>query len=466
MQGFIENQRQDPSKEDVSKRLHSFDEIYAFFNNRVVARQAERCVQCGDPFCTSLGCPLNNAIPQWLEAIAEKDLQKAFLLSNETSPFPEILGRICPHNRLCEGACTLDDGYGAITIGPIEASITDLAFDAGLRLPFPGVIHDKKVAVVGSGPAGISCAHYLLRAGIGVEMFERADLPGGLLTYGIPGFKLDKKIVKRRFAILRQAGMTLHLNTEIGRDLAFADLLKSYDAVFLGLGATAGKQAGIKNEDHPQVFMAMDFLTNVQRRLYERDWREDYSVVGKRVVVIGGGDTAMDCVRTAMREGAESVTCLYRRDEENMPGSRKEYHNAVEEGVVFMFHIAPDGIDVNKQGQLVGIDVLRTELASPGPDGRRQVTTVEGSEHCIPADIVILALGFDVQAAPFVKDAGISTGRWNELGCDPVTGRTNQPKVYTGGDCQRGADLVVTAAADGRRAALAIMHDLLSGEPE
>lgn len=212
MQSFTVTNREDPSKEDVSRRLKNFEEIYRFFNDRKVASQAERCVQCGDPFCTTIGCPLGNYIPQWLEAIAEKDLKKAFLLSNESSPFPEILGRVCPHNYLCEGACTLDDGYGAITIGPIEASITDLAFEAGYTLPFPGITTDKKVAVIGSGPAGMSCAHFLLRAGIKVDMFERADIPGGLLAYGIPGFKLEKKTVTHRFEILKQAGLT-----QIGR---------------------------------------------------------------------------------------------------------------------------------------------------------------------------------------------------------------------------------------------------------
>jgi len=461
MQGFVETHRLDPDKEDVSKRLRHFEEIYRFYTSRVVARQSERCVQCGDPFCTTIGCPLNNAIPQWLEAIAEKDLEKAFLLSNETSPFPEILGRVCPHNRLCEGACTLDDGYGAITIGPIEASISDLAFKAGLRLPFPGVTSDKRVAVIGSGPAGMSCAHFLLRAGIGVDMFERADLPGGLLTYGIPGFKLDKETVRRRFAILRDAGMNLHLGVEIGQDRPFDKLVAEYDAVFLGVGATNGKRSKIAGENHPQTFLAMEFLTNVQRRLYGRSWMERFSVLGKRVVVIGGGDTAMDCVRTAVREGAESVTCLYRRDEANMPGSRKEYLNAVEEGVIFLFQAAPVKIDIDKQDRLVGVDAIRTELGDPDADGRRRIVEVTGSEHCVPADVVIMALGFDIEGIPFVSDAGIELGAWGQVKVDPRSFRTSHPKVFAGGDCQRGADLVVTAAADGRQAALAIMQELL-----
>jgi len=462
MQGFVDTHRLDPDKEDVSSRLRHFEEIYRFYTSRMVARQGERCVQCGDPFCTTIGCPLNNAIPQWLEAIAEKDLEKAFLLSNETSPFPEILGRVCPHNRLCEGACTLDDGYGAISIGPIEASISDLAFKTGLRLPFPGITSKKKVAVVGSGPAGMSCAHFLLRAGIGVDMFERAENPGGLLTYGIPGFKLDKETVKRRFAILKEAGMQLHLGVEIGQDRVMDDLLCHYDALFLGVGATNGKRAKIPGENHQQVFLAMEFLTNVQRRLYGEAWMERFSVLGKRVVVIGGGDTAMDCVRTAVREGAESVVCLYRRDEDNMPGSRKEYLNAVEEGVIFQFLASPQKIDIDSHENLVGVDAIRTELGEPDSDGRQRVSNIAGSEHCVPADVVIMALGFDMEGLPFLEDAGVKLGDWGEVTVDPATCRTAHPKVFAGGDCQRGADLVVTAAADGRAAALEIMRELLA----
>lgn len=461
MQNFVTTGREEPLKEDVSRRIHTFEEIYEFFNNRVVARQADRCVQCGDPFCTTNGCPLQNYIPQWLEAIAEKDLEKAFLLSNETSPFPEILGRICPHNRVCEGACTLDDGYGAITIGAIEASITDLAFKAGYSLPFPGITRKQRVAVVGSGPAGMSCAHFLLRAGIKVDMFERSDLPGGLLAYGIPGFKLDKQTVSHRFEILQQAGLTLHLNTAVGVDVPFADLRRDYDAIFLGIGATNGKRAGIPGEDHEQVFLAMEFLTSVQRRLAGKSWMERFSVRGKRVVVVGGGDTAMDCVRSAVREGAASVVCLYRRDAENMPGSAKEFHNAMEEGVDFMFFEAPQKIDINYAGDIVGVDAIRTELAEPGPDGRRRVKTVPGTEHCIATDLVIMALGFDQEPHPFLTENGIPMEQWGNIAIDNATGETGLSGVFAGGDCQRGADLAVTAAADGRRAALGIIKRLL-----
>ncbi len=460
MQGFIETNREEPEKQDVNLRIRSFEEIYRFFNDRTVARQAERCVQCGDPFCATLGCPLGNPIPQWLEAIAERDLEKAFLLANETSPFPEILGRICPHNRLCEGACTLDDGYGAISIGAIEASLTDLGFAAGYTLPFPGPTTGRKVAVVGSGPAGMSCAHFLLRAGIAVEMFERADRPGGLLAYGIPGFKLDKALVERRFDILADAGLRLHLNCAIGQDRDLPELLEQFDAVFLGLGCTRGRRAGIPGEDHPQVFLAMEFLTSVQRRLAGLSWMERFSVLGRRVVVVGGGDTAMDCVRTAVREGAASVVCLYRRDATNMPGSRKEFHNAAEEGVQFLFTEAPKRIVIDDDGTLVGIDAVRTRLGEPDSDGRQRVEEVAGSEHCIAADVVIMALGFEHEPHPFLRDCAIGLERWGNIRTDDGC-TTSHPKIFAGGDCRRGADLAVTAARDGRRAALTIIERLL-----
>ncbi|RLB75695.1 MAG: glutamate synthase small subunit [Deltaproteobacteria bacterium] len=461
MQNFIETSRHDPDKFEPSQRLRNFDEIYQFFNNRQVRKQSERCVQCGDPFCATVGCPLQNYIPQWLEAIAERDLERAFRLSNESSPFPEILGRICPQGDLCEGACTLDDGFGAITIGAIEASITDLAFSAGLKLPFPGIRHPHKVAIVGSGPAGISCAHFLLRAGIGVTMYEQADRPGGLLTYGIPGFKLDKKIVEQRFKLLRKAGLQLQLQQKIGQDIELDELIEKNDAVFIGIGATKGHQAGIKGEDLSQVIPAMDYLTEKQQQLFGNNDSSKYSMQDKRVVVIGGGDTAMDCLRTAIRDGASQVSCLYRRDEANMPGSPKEFSNAIEEGVEFCFNISPREIR-RETGALLCVEVEKTQLGEKGEDGRQQVKIIPDTAHCIPADIVILALGFDVATLPGLEKAGVKTNLWGQLQIDPITGVTSNPQIYSGGDCFRGADLVVTAAADGRKAAMAIMRKLLS----
>jgi glutamate synthase (NADPH/NADH) small chain len=267
--------------------------------------------------------------------------------------------------------------------------------------------------------------------------------------------------VAHRFRILQEAGLSLHLNAEIGHEKPFSELLEEYDAIFLGLGATNGKLAGIDNEEHDHVFLAMEFLTNIQRHLLGKPWMDRFGVLGKRVVVVGGGDTAMDCVRTAVREGAESITCLYRRDEKNMPGSRKEYHNAVEEGVTFLFTEAPQRIVINDDGVLVGIDAICTRLGDADASGRQQVEEIPGTERCIPADAVIMALGFDMEGFPWMADAGIELGKWGEVVIDPATGRSSNPKVYAGGDCNRGADLVVTAAADGRKAALAIMEQLL-----
>ncbi len=460
MQNFVNSNRRDPEKIEAPERLRNFDEIYRLFDRKLVRRQAERCVQCGDPFCTTIGCPLQNHIPQWLEAIANRDLERAFALSNESSPFPEILGRVCPQGHLCEGACTLDDGHGAISIGAIEASITDLGFEAGLQLPFPGVRHHKKVAIVGSGPAGISCAHFLLRAGIGVEIYERADRPGGLLTYGIPGFKLHKGIVERRFKLLRKAGLKLHLKQEIGKDTTLSSLVEKHDAVFIGIGATMGKK-GVEGDNLPQVMLAMEYLTVKQHQLFGKDADERYNMYGKRVVVIGGGDTAMDCLRTALRDGAENVTCLYRRDMVNMPGSRKEYYNALEEGVEFCFNTSPRKIYAKNDGT-VCVEVDQTQMGKPGEDGRQQVEVLPDTTHCVPADVVILALGFDMEALPGLTDAGVESNRRGEIQIDPATGATSNQKIYAGGDCYRGADLVVTAAADGRRAAHAIMRKLLA----
>ena len=461
MQSFIETSRHDPEKFEPNQRLRNFDEIYQFFNNRQIRKQAERCVQCGDPFCTTIGCPLQNHIPQWLEAIADRDLKRAFLLSNESSPFPEILGRICPQGHLCEGACTLDDGFGAITIGSIEASITDLAFSAGLQLPFPGIKHQQKVAIIGSGPAGISCAHFLLRAGIKVEMYEQADRPGGLLTYGIPGFKLDKKIVEKRFKLLHKAGLQLHLQQKVGPDIELDELIEQNDAIFIGIGATKGRQAGIVGEELPEVILAMDYLTEKQRQLFGTNGSKKISMRDKRVVVIGGGDTAMDCLRTAIRDGASQVSCLYRRDEANMPGSSKEFQNAIEEGIEFCFNISPREIR-RETGSHLCIEVEKTQLGEKAADGRQKVEIIPKTEHCISADAVILALGFDIDTLPGLEKTGVEVDKWGQIQIDKVTGVTSNQKIYSGGDCYRGADLVVTAAADGRRAALDIMRKLLS----
>lgn len=455
MQNFIKIDRLDQEKEPVLERLKNFKEIYKKFKPAKAASQSERCVQCGDPYCSAVGCPLGNYIPHWLKTMAEKDHEMAFKISNETSPFPEILGRICPQDKLCEGACTLgDDGYGAVTIGAVETAITHNGFAKGFTLPFPGITTTKKVAVIGSGPAGFSAATFLLRAGIEVEMFELEEKPGGLLTYGIPGFKLDKDVVEKRFKILKEAGLKLNTNCEVGKDVSFEELNAKFDAIFVGVGSRDGRYAGVEGEDHNAVMLSMEFLTAVQKKNFGKALEPRFNVKGKNVVVIGGGDTAMDCVRTSLREGANNVTCVYRRDADSMPGSNKEFVNAREEGVHFMFNKAPKSFNLESKV----ITLQNTELEIPKDGGRAKLKIIEGTESAFQTDIVILALGFANQDKNYLKN--INVGQWNEIEVDKNL-RTSNAKVYAGGDCVRGADLAVTAARDGREAALKIIDELL-----
>ena len=459
MQNFVFVERIDPKKRNVVERVKDFNEIYEIYQTNEAASQSERCIQCGDPYCHNK-CPLHNFIPQWLKAVADKDLELAFNLSNEPSPFPEIMGRICPHDRLCEGDCTLNDGYGAITIGPIETFINEEGFKAGLKPRFAEEKVGRKVAIVGSGPAGLSAATYLLRAGIDVEIFERADRPGGLLTYGIPGFKLDKNVLFRRVKWMEEAGLKIHYGVEIGKDKPFDELVKDFDAVFIGVGASREKKAGIPNENARGCLSAMTLLVNVQKKLFGDEYDKSVDVKDKRVVVIGGGDTAMDCVRTSLREGAKSVTCLYRRDARNMPGSRKEYNNAKEEGVEFVFNAAPKQVLVNDEGEAVGVEMLKTALGEPDESGRQRLKVIEGSEFRVDADVVIFALGFDPVPYEFLSANGIETNDWGGIVIDDNF-ETTCKGVFAGGDCRRGADLVVTAVYDGREAAKAIIRQLI-----
>lgn len=454
MQNFLKVDRQEPEKKNVLARLKDYSEIYEVFSVRGATNQAERCVQCGDPYCSSTGCPLGNHIPHWLKKVAEDDLEMAFKISNQTSPFPEILGRICPQDKLCEGSCTLgDDGYGSISIGSIETAISERGFEEGFELNFPGIITDKKVAVIGSGPAGMAATTFLLRAGIEVTMYEKEERPGGLLTYGIPGFKLDKNNIARRYEILEKAGLKLKLNTEVGRDISFDQIEKESDTVFVGVGASDGNRSGIKGEDHENVFLAMEFLTAVQKSLFGQKKEKKYDVKKKNVTVIGGGDTAMDCVRTALREGAKSVTCAYRRDEESMPGSKKEFINASDEGAVFLFNKAPKKINLDKNK----IVLQDTVLEATKDGGRARLVIKEGSEADYEADVVIMALGFNNQKTPYLQ---VNKGKWQEITVDERL-QTSNKKIYAGGDCIRGADLAVTAARDGRDAAFNIIKELL-----
>ncbi len=460
MREYLKTERVEPAKRLVVERTKDFNEIYEVFDRYEAASQSDRCIQCGDPFCLNK-CPLHNYIPQWLKAVSEKDLEFAFKLSNEPSPFPEVMGRVCPHDRLCEGDCTLNDGHGAITIGSVETHITEAGFKAGYKPEFPGITTDKKVAVIGSGPASLSCATYLLRSGIAVTMYERADRAGGLLTYGIPNFKLDKKIVERRVKLLQDAGLELVLGCEVGRDIDFAEIANTHDAMFIGIGATKAKNAGLTGENAPNVYAAMDYLTNIQRKNFGLEYDKQFDFKDLNVVVIGGGDTAMDCLRTAKREGAKSVTCLYRRDEKNMPGSKKEYKNAMEEGVDFTFLVSPKQILVNDEGKAIGVEVIKTTLGAKDASGRQKMEEIKGSEYRIDADVIIMSLGFDPVVPSFLAENGIETNSWGGIVIDEETHETTTSGIYAGGDCFRGADLVVTAAYDGREAARSIIASLL-----
>ena len=457
MLNFTKFERVNPEKRDVLQRLKDYKEVYQVFTKHRAIEQADRCMQCGDPYCHT-GCPLGNYIPAWLKQTATKNPDMAFALSNETSPFPEILGRICPQDVLCEGACSLNTGHGAISIGAIETYISENAFENGLKPQFTTKKNGKRVAVIGSGPSGISAATFLLRKGFEVEMFERADRAGGLLMYGIPGFKLDKTTVDRRINWLLEAGMKLHTNCEIGKDKSISDLEKDFDAIYLGIGATASNKVKVDGENSSNVYFAIDFLTGIQKRNLGSKNVNYIDVKDKRVVVIGGGDTAMDCVRTSVREGAETVKCLYRRDEKNMPGSKKEVVNAKEEGVEFVFNVAPKSIKV-ENNSAVAVELLETSMSEPDSSGRQKVVINEGSEYLEEADVVILALGFSPEVPAFLKELNVETNSWGGIVIDSNF-KTSNKKVYAGGDCRRGAHLAVTAAVDGREAAKAIIRDL------
>lgn len=460
MREYLTIDRVEAKKRSVVERTKDFDEIYEVFDKNEAATQSDRCISCGDPFCLNK-CPLHNYVPQWLKAVSQKDLEFAFRLSNEPSPFPEVMGRVCPHDRLCEGDCTLNDGHGAITIGSVETHITEEGFKAGLKPDFPGITTDKKVAIIGSGPAGLSAATYLLRSGIAVTMYERSDRAGGLMTYGIPNFKLDKKIIERRIKFLTEAGMKLVLNCEVGKDIEFDEIVDNHDAIFIGIGATKAKNASINGENASNVYKAMDYLTAIQKKIFKAPYDKKFDFKDRDVVVIGGGDTAMDCLRTAKREGAKSVTCLYRRDAHNMPGSQKEYKNAVEEGVDFIFFVSPKEIVLNESGLAIAVEVVKTTLGAKDESGRQKMEEVKGGEMRINADVVIMSLGFDPEVPPFLAENGIETNKWGGIIVDEKTHETTTAGIYAGGDCYRGADLVVTAAYDGREAARSISKALL-----
>ena len=458
---FLEVGRFDPQKKSIEERKISFVEIYGEYNQTEASNQAHRCLDCGNPYC-EWKCPVHNYIPDWLKLVNEGNIIEAAELCHETNSLPEMCGRVCPQDRLCEGACTLNDGFGAVTIGSTEKYITDKAFEMGWQ---PDMTYrtwtDKKVAIIGAGPAGISCADVLTRSGVKSHVYDKHEEIGGLLTFGIPEFKLEKKVVKKRRNILEGMGVEFFLGKEIGKDIQFKELYQDYDAVFLGMGTYTSLEGGFKGESLINVYKALDYLISNTNKLLKigKNYDNYINLRGKNVVVLGGGDTAMDCNRTALRQGAKSVKCLYRRDEKNMPGSKREVINAKEEGVEFEFNIQPIEILGNKSVE--GIKVVRTELGEADQNGRRIPVPIPGSETIIKADAVIVAFGFRASPADWFKDYNIATknnGLVSAAEEQKYKFQTSNEKIFSGGDMVRGSDLVVTAIWEGREAAKSIIE--------
>ncbi len=467
---FVDVGRVDPKKVSLKNRTHGFGEIYQPFEQVEVASQAHRCLECGNPYC-EWKCPVHNYIPNWLKLVSEGNIFEAAELCHQTNSLPEVCGRVCPQDRLCEGACTLEAGFGAVTIGSAEKYITDTAFAMGWRPDMSNVVWtDKKVAVIGAGPAGLACADILVRNGVKPVVFDRNPEIGGLLTFGIPEFKLEKNVMSRRREIFTDMGVEFRLNTEIGKDVQIDQLLSDYDAVFMGMGTYTYMKGGFPGEDLPGVYDALPFLvSNVNRRLgFEKDPSEFINMANKKVVVLGGGDTAMDCNRTSIRQQAKRVVCAYRRDEANMPGSRKEVQNAKEEGVKFLYNRQPVAIIGDEKVE--GVKVVMTQLGEPDENGRRRPEVVEGSEEIIPADAVLIAFGFRPSPPEWLKDIDVKVNNWGGVEVTPETApltsagslafQTANPKIFAGGDMVRGSDLVVTAIAEGRQAAESILNYL------
>ena len=458
---FLDVGRFDPNKKNIEERKINFVEIYGDYNQPEASNQSHRCLDCGNPYC-EWKCPVHNYIPDWLKLVNEGNILEAADLCHQTNSLPEMCGRVCPQDRLCEGACTLNDGFGAVSIGNIEKYITDKALEMGWK---PDLSNrkwtKKKVAIVGAGPAGIGCADILIRAGIKCDVYDKQSEIGGLLTFGIPEFKLEKSVVRRRRKILEEMGIKFHLNKEVGKDISFKKLHEGYDAVFLGMGTYTSLEGGFRGEDLPQVHKAIDYLIgNTNHLLKVKQEPVDYiNLKGKNVVVLGGGDTAMDCNRTAIRQGANSVSCLYRRDEKNMPGSRREVVNAQEEGVKFEFNTQPIAIIGNDKVE--GVKTIQTKLGAPDQNGRRVPVPVPGSEKIYPADEVVIAFGFRASPADWFKDFNIkinNAGLVEAPEKQELKFQTSNPKIFSGGDMVRGSDLVVTAIWEGREAAKSIIQ--------
>ncbi len=461
---FVKIDRDMPVKRDADTRREDFDEIYAEFAAAKAEEQASRCSQCGVPYCQS-HCPLHNNIPDWLRLTATGRLEEAYATSQATNTFPEICGRICPQDRLCEGNCVIEQsGHGTVTIGAVEKYITDTAWDKGWVKPnAPLAERAESVGIIGAGPGGLAAADMLRKAGVQVTVYDRYDRAGGLLTYGIPGFKLEKEIVMRRNELLAEGGVTFVMNCNIGEDISFEEIRAKHDAVVIATGVYKSRDLNMPGSGATGIVKAIDFLTASNRVANFGDTVPEYedgtfNAKGKKVVVIGGGDTAMDCVRTSVRQGAESVKCLYRRDRANMPGSQRETQNAEEEGVIFEWLSAPKGF-TDEAGKVSGVMVQKMRLGQPDASGRQAPEVIEGADYVEEADLVIKALGFEPEELPTLWDQpNLPVTRWGTIKAEFRTGATNLDGVYAVGDIVRGASLVVWAIKDGRDCAEAIIE--------